>query len=76
MFKLASSLDSFHAFVAPVSAETVLGEIKAANLRGQLFPDPVDPARLQALDELAADLRIDAVGPTSASLGGWHALEE
>lgn len=54
-------------------AETLLGEIRYANLRGRLYPDPPSPAKRWALQVLRSAGWAEFVEPTECCTGGWFA---
>jgi hypothetical protein len=53
----------------------VLGEVRAANLRGCLYPHPRARYKRQALRELRHLGLVDRMRGTATSIGGWFARE-
>jgi hypothetical protein len=53
-----------------VSVADCLGEVRRANLRGRLLPQPQCPDRRARLAELEADGQVEYIG---GGFGGWWA---
>lgn len=71
---LSANFASYLRSALSPSAWLLLGEVRAANLRGRLYRDPTDRFRAIALEELCAEMLVEPVAPTATDIGGWFAL--